>query len=1190
MKDEENSNYGKLYFIEVGISKDKTNYFGNLTEINSYSNYLKKFELIKGKAMGITSNGELLVWQFEKQKFNSPETKKEQKYISKSNYLLKNPIFIYNKIKMKNIAMNKTMCLGLDINGNVLVWGENNDGLLGLGYDITSVKSPFIIEELKDIVEISLSDNHAVVLNSIGVPFSWGLGKFGELGQERSIYNPFPQQMSTENLYSKVFCGNLITCFLDFEGHFSYYGVIIRNLSGNNSTITMKNLLNDELNYDGRILAFEKTIEELEKDKILNVVIGNGFVGLLSDSGIVYVLEFNDKLTKLYSKYFCYNINIANNEIFGLAKNNINIDISKNLSENTKLNYYMCKWKSKFESENSISSNAWTTSIWKISEDFNTNYKFLYNNNNYKNNLLFFLNKNINEKKEDLKHIFELESEYNDSVNLKFKRVKSKNSTIINEMSINGMNKSRFLTKNLNKTYNSFLNKGIPYFFGPNHLRNKSNSIFGARNSNYGLINLRRKNKSNTMKIKESYKRNHNYLDKNNIDTNKYNDDNNIYDDTLEFKEKELIKYRNEINNIINNYKNKNFKSLNFAEEKENYNKLIKDNSTFNNNQGIVSKNNIPYSGRNSKYSFNLRKRNSKENIENIKLKKHQINNHINNFNQRENDSNLEDFFGKESSNIIKNDIYSDINELSNTNLNYLSPNMDISNKRYNFNNSNNLMINSDRNKNNINNDTLNFSGPNYSNKRLVDDKKIIQNEFFGNNGELSPCFSKGHESINLINSISSGKTINIDKSINDFFSDDGNKQSKNNLEIKLDKNELYQISNSEKVENKKNKMKNLNIDIQDSNYENSTDKNNNSYRKEKISIRKNMSGKNNNKIDGQLKINLNYLKKQFILNSKDNNICKVNKCPSFHSLKAKLKIKISKNFKANFNNKCNSSPNLLSSNYKNLNLPNKNKSFNIEETNTINNKNKYLKKEKDEYRLKLFNNKDINNFKSELEKIKLNNLNDNQNNKNTSKEIDSNNIYLNPQDSFGNSDYISNEGRRTGKFNKLSDDIDTNNIKCNKNLEQQSFKKNKESSFNNCNNNKNELLKNKNNLNNRQNEIISTKKYDNIDLPVQINNGKNAQKRLINKKINKNTLLYFCFLINHYYKKMSYKMCIYEILNYHRSQAKKYATKMIYRMMKTRIIFYEIKFFRRIKKIHRFLIKYEMRLNMIKDIKNSKN
>ena len=1132
MKDEDNSNCGKLYFIEVGISKDKTNYFGIPTEINSYSNYLKKFELIKGKAMGITSNNELLVWQTEEKKLNSSEVEldnKETKYISKTNYLLKNPIFIYNKIKIKNLTINKTMCLSLDINGNVLVWGENSDGLLGLGYDITSVKSPFIIEELKDIVELSLSDNHAVVLNSAGVAFSWGLGKFGELGQERSIYNPFPQQMSTENLYSKVYCGNLITCFLDFEGHFSYFGVIIRSLAGNNSTITMKSLLNDESNYDGRTLAFEKTIEELDKNKIINVVIGNGFVGLLTDTGIVYVLEFNDKLTKLYSKYFIYNINIANNEIFGLAKNNININNKNNLTEKSeKINYYMCKWKSKFESENSISSNAWITSIWKISKYFNSNFKFLYNNNNYKNNLLLFLNKNIMEKKEDiqnLKHIFELESEYNDSLNIKFKRDKSKNSSIANEMSINGMNKSRSLTKYLNKTYNNFINKSIPYTIGPNHLRNKSNSVFGARNSNYGIINLRRRNKSNTMNIKESYKRNNFYLDKNNIDLNKFNGDININDDTLEYKEKELIKYRNEINNIIKNYKNKNFKSLNFAEEKENFNKLIKENSAFNNNQGIISKNNIPYSGRNYKYSFNLRKSNSKENIDNINLKKYS-NNNIINFNQRDNELNLEDFFGKESSNIIKNDMYSDINELSNTNINYLSPNMDISNKRYIFNNSNNLMINSDRNKNNINNDTLNFSGPNYSNKKIVDDKKIIQNEFFDNNGELSPCFSKGHESINLINSISSGKTINIEKSINDFFSDDGNKQSKNNFEIKLDKNEFYQISNSEKAQNKKNKMKNLNIDIQDSNYTNSLEKNNNSYKKEKISIGKNINKKNNNKIVGELNINLKYLKKQFML--KDNNIYKNNKCHTFYFSRGKLKIKINKNFKVNFSNKCNSSPNLLASDYKNWNLKRKNNIFNFEEENIIKNKNLFLKVEKSEYRLKLFNNKDINNFKSELEKINQNHC---SNNKNLNKEINSNNIYLNPQDSFGNSDYISNEGRRTGKFNKLSDEIDTNNIKCNKNLEQQSFKIYKDSSNNNCNNcynNKNGLIKNKNNLNNKKNDNINIKKYDNIDLPVQIN----TKKRPVNKNINKTTLLYFCFLINLYFKKISYKMCIYEILN----------------------------------------------------------
>ena len=163
MKDKENLNCGKLYFLETGITKDKTNFFGSLTEINSYSNNIKEFQFIKEKAIGITSNNELILWESDNKKSNSTTTcnegeavkeNKKENNIFKYSFLLKNPIFIYNKIKMKNISINKTMCLSLDINGNVLVWGENKDGLLGLGYDITSVKSPFIIEEFKDIVEI----------------------------------------------------------------------------------------------------------------------------------------------------------------------------------------------------------------------------------------------------------------------------------------------------------------------------------------------------------------------------------------------------------------------------------------------------------------------------------------------------------------------------------------------------------------------------------------------------------------------------------------------------------------------------------------------------------------------------------------------------------------------------------------------------------------------------------------------------------------------------------------------------------------------------------------------------------------------------------------------------------------------------------------------------------------------------
>ena len=43
-----------------------------------------------------------------------------------------------------------------------------------------------------DIIDISLSDYHAVAINSTDVLFSWGLGKYGELGLEHSIYSKVP--------------------------------------------------------------------------------------------------------------------------------------------------------------------------------------------------------------------------------------------------------------------------------------------------------------------------------------------------------------------------------------------------------------------------------------------------------------------------------------------------------------------------------------------------------------------------------------------------------------------------------------------------------------------------------------------------------------------------------------------------------------------------------------------------------------------------------------------------------------------------------------------------------------------------------------------------------------------------------------------------------------------------------------
>jgi len=410
---------GKIYFFKSDKSQNPKDCFTPLLEVNSNFDNLKSLHLSNGKAYGITINNELLEWEFEKKQKSKNTQNQNQTEISdtttslsmankpnKKNdfyFLLSKPSYRFHKMKIKTIKINKTMCLSLDINGNVLVWGQNKEGLLGLGYDVTSVETPTILEGLVDITDISLSDFHAVALNSTGVPFSWGLGKYGELGLERSIYSPVPQQMNTESLYLRVFCGNLITCFLDFDGHFSYFGVVIRQLGGNSSTITVRNLLNDN-NNDNKNIFLEKEIEELEDQKFKEIIIGNGFIGLLGNTGTLFTLEYNDKLTMLYSKYYLYNIVVSKNEIFGLAKDNVKISentnnisnnsINNNLNneEKIKTNYYLCKWTSKSSSENEVCSDVWMTTIWKFKDEFTTtieNCKLLDSNEN--RNILLFL-------------------------------------------------------------------------------------------------------------------------------------------------------------------------------------------------------------------------------------------------------------------------------------------------------------------------------------------------------------------------------------------------------------------------------------------------------------------------------------------------------------------------------------------------------------------------------------------------------------------------------------------------------------------------------------------------------------------------------------------------------------------------------------------------------------------------------
>ena len=64
--------------------------------------------------------------------------------------------------------------------------------------------------------------------------------------------------------------------------------------------------------------------------------------------------------------------------------------------------------------------------------------------------------------------------------------------------------------------------------------------------------------------------------------------------------------------------------------------------------------------------------------------------------------------------------------------------------------------------------------------------------------------------------------------------------------------------------------------------------------------------------------------------------------------------------------------------------------------------------------------------------------------------------------------------------------------------------------------------------------------------------------------------------------KKKCYSMCVYEIANFQKKYEKNLSLKLLFMVIKKRIIFYKIKFFHRYKKIYKYMVKYK-KTNIIK-------
>ena len=1166
---------GKIYFFKTSNSEKSSESFGPLLEVNSNFDILKSLNICANKALGITSNNELLEWEFDskqKSRVSSPSQNNKAKNdtnktkINKKkdfNFLLFKPSYHFHKIKFIQITLNKTMCLGLDIYHNVLVWGQNKEGLLGLGYEITSVDTPTLISKLKEIKEISLSEYHAVVLNNNGNAFSWGLGKYGELGLERSIYTPTPQQILTDTVYSHVFCGNLITCFIDENGKFFYFGVVIKQLGGYGNIVTIKSLLNDQSYQDGKNIYFEKEIEELENESFKNIVIGNGFVALLSKNGLLYVLEYNNKLTMLYNKYFLYNITVANNEIYGLARERPKVD------KNQKDNYYLFKWNSKFSSENDLYSDIWHTTIWKFKNDFQliSNCKLLETNNNKnilllkdedekynltnsifnphrknlemstQNNDLALLEKSVNNpnlsafgdlvinKKIIPDKFLEYINKYDDSYNIKYKKCKIK----LNIRT--GMdNSSSYLNNNKSRTVTQYLKHSQNYNINGNNKNSSSLSPYIEQNMSH-----------NNNLFSESYNAQ--------IDLGKENDNVNIYksedDDIMNEKEKELNKYKNEVDNIINNFKSKKDiqKSIHSSQNNtkrskhnENSLKYISQNNS-NQNERYSNNGQNYYNQDEDKFVQRNKFKLSKEEIINLmkldKRKKEYMSNN----------SNYNDSLSRVRNNIIsmkdkikfKDKALNKINNLFT--LGEEEEEEDDSVKNNNIENSDDNNINSNRYKHNSkskkkrNKNKYNkfMRSPSFS--VIKSRNKKSQNSKDGNN------INNSNEFIN-IEDLDTFKRKRYNSKDSIFLKDKNNEFGNNKMNNLGDK--YISRNNSDDESSNINESKNKTIKIK------------NKYKGKKISQRnKNINNKGEEEYEEE-DDEEDEEEIEFFEEAKDNknNKRKIKKI----KCKKKIRIKKSNSFTNEDFNKFNKpkgfkifGDSLEEINIKSRNNKNSNSLDKIDKRKSVSNilypsniiynkkKKKHMKKyinkgkiEENDEELEQSNDNIKKNKNKNKNKIINNKKQFNQGKKNLNKDEESKNSYK-------DSDYISESDNGTNsqknRINKLK-----NNMKAKK--------KNEES---------------KNERNNKNNKIKNFKMNSNLIA------------------INKFSLMYFCDLIEHYMKKKSFALCARQIANYQKYLEMKFSIKILFRVVLKRIIFYKLKFMHRYKRINKFLIYFSV-------------
>ena len=189
------------------------------------------------------------------------------------------PLEVPEIVAAKAIAAGSNHSLAVLRDGNVMVWGNNLHGQLGIG-SISNRESPTLVPGIDGVVAVSAGTTHSVALRSDGTVWSWGGRSL--LGNGTADGSTVPVQMEGLNDVVAVSAGKYHTIALTSEGDVWGWGSNTGNPLGQGSYLRTTPTALQELDNAMAVAAGDKYTLVLKTDGTIRGL-GENSSGQLSD-------------------------------------------------------------------------------------------------------------------------------------------------------------------------------------------------------------------------------------------------------------------------------------------------------------------------------------------------------------------------------------------------------------------------------------------------------------------------------------------------------------------------------------------------------------------------------------------------------------------------------------------------------------------------------------------------------------------------------------------------------------------------------------------------------------------------------------------------------------------------------------------------------------------------------------------